>query len=580
MRAAVALLRATVAWLLVAALAAPAPARAGLRECAKLVVADPMADPGTGAPGGAIFDVDPDQPPDANSSLAGGGPESVFLADCAVAGGDVFLADLEADPSLLGPDANGNPGHGAIFRMDGLTGALSLVADGTNCGGSIASCGAGGVFVDPVSIAADLASGMLLVADPDADPSGLGVDALGHAGHGALLRVDPVTGLVELVADGSNYPAGIPGGAPSVFEDPVAVAVGRDGAIYVADQLARPDARVSAAGAVFRVDPATGIVTLVAANDRFRGLRDVAVEPDGLLLVLDRLAGGKGTLFRVSPAGPPDGNIVAFLASSAWVEPAGVVADGMGRIHVLDTAADPLVGAPDGYSGAVFDVDAALTLATPLSSTPDYRAPWGLALLADEGLSSAVPPAADAGTTLQVLLTGGTFFATPSVSFGPDVEVLGVTWLNAGALAVDIRIPAAAPAGLVNVTVTNPDPVRTHAFHCELFELRAVPPCPRPPEVRGLRVAREGDALRLAWDATGDACVTEHVVHRAESARPATLPGRWPDDPAFPIVSAGDSDPSDTRLEIPAARGMNEYFLVTAVNRDGATGPAGAYGDR
>src|SRR5687768_18381442 len=99
------------------------------RPCARWAVVDGLGDPGTLMPTGAAFDVDPALPPDLNASVLGGVGPTGFLANVAV--GDartIYLSDLEADPSSLGPDPNGNPGHGAIFRLD-AAGALVLIAD-------------------------------------------------------------------------------------------------------------------------------------------------------------------------------------------------------------------------------------------------------------------------------------------------------------------------------------------------------------------------------------------------------------------------------------------------------------------
>ena len=71
-----------------------------------------------------------------------------------------------------------------------------------------------------------LPDGDLLVVDPDADPSGFGTDPADQAGYGALLRVDPETGRVSLVSDGSFFNGTIPDyngdtmPDPSVFWDP------------------------------------------------------------------------------------------------------------------------------------------------------------------------------------------------------------------------------------------------------------------------------------------------------------------------------------------------------------------------
>jgi DNA-binding beta-propeller fold protein YncE len=70
---------------------------------------------------------------------------------------------------------------------------------------------------------------------------------------GAVIRVDPLTGLQSLVSSGGE------------FFDPAGIAVAPDGQIYVVDNRA-PDND----GAVIRVDPRTGAQTLVTERSTCR----------------------------------------------------------------------------------------------------------------------------------------------------------------------------------------------------------------------------------------------------------------------------------------------------------------------
>jgi len=566
------------AWLAVLLLVGAGDVAADVRPCARVVFADPLADPGSMSPDGAIIDVDPLEPADTNQTTVGGIGPTRFLAHLAVGDDrEIFVSDMEADPSGLGPDPNGNSGRGAVFQLERSTGNLLVLSDGTDCGGSISNCGPGGAFVDPIGLAWGYRSSQLVVADLDADPSGFGPDTLGFGGHGAIFAVSPVTGGVDLVADGSLYPDPIPTGAPTIFEDPLAVAFGRDGMLYVVDQLAEPTAFRNP-GAVFRVDPATGAVELVSAFPQSRGLRDVAVEPGGTLLVLDRIAGGRGTLFRIDPALPPTDNVVGSFTSPMFVEPQGLVVEGNGSIYVIDASADPL----DTGTGAIFLVDPALSGVTPLSSTNLQASSWALDLLEPESLDGVLPAGADAGTSLTVVVSGGLYDADAMVSFGPEILVDAVRVLSPMLLEADITIPPNATPGPVDVSVTNAV-ASTKAFHCELFDIYpggGLGCTPATPIGDSLRVTKSGTDILLTWSGSGDACATSYRVRRADSPWPAALPPDWPVDPAFLDITPLDLDASPldaSYLSLPLA-GQPEYFLVTEIGSNGLEGPSGHYG--
>ena len=560
------------------AIAPASPARAAA-PCPRLRIADPLLDPGNDPGGGGIVDVDIDLPPTANTNIAAGTPLATLLTHVAVGRNRLtFATDMEADPSGLGPDAGGSAGPGAVFSLDPGGTALALVADGTICGASIANCGPAGVFVDPIGLAWSGVSGLLVVVDPDSDPSGLGPDALGHAGHGALLAVDLATGRIDLVADGSSYAAGIPGGGPSIFEDPIAVAFGWDGALYVLDQLARPDG--ADPGALFRVDPSDGAVTLVSSDRLMSGPRDVAPEPSGTLLVLDRLVGRHGGLLRIDPALPPASNVVAIMAPDDLVEPSGVVVAGNGEIFVADTSADPF-GDPDTVlHGAVFRIDAGGG-AVPVSSTPDFEAPWSVDLLEPLSLDAASPGSGNVGAALTVQLVGGPWAPGVVADFGAGVDVLATRFVSTTLLEVDVLVQPAALPGLRDVRIVGTGDW-TMAFHCELFEVRASGGgcAPQAQPADSLTLRKDGAGVVLEWSATPDACRASFVVRRAFTARPSAHPGTWPSDPAFGDVTSADGDGSagDPSFTHAPVAGVDEYFLVTARGTDGSEGRSGSYG--
>ena len=185
---------------------------------------------------------------------------------------------VEASGTLVVIDQNAGAGtRGALFRVDPITGARTLLSDfgvGPNLG------------FDPFGVAVE-ANGTLVVVDFSA---GIGL-------LGALFRVDPVTGARTLLSDF--------GVGPNQGAEPIGLAVEANGTLVVADFNAGTGGR----GALFRVDPVTGARTLlsdfgVGANQGVDPV-GVAVEASGTLVVVDATAGGgRGALFRIVAGGP------------------------------------------------------------------------------------------------------------------------------------------------------------------------------------------------------------------------------------------------------------------------------------
>ena len=186
-----------------------------------------------------------------------------------------------------------------------------------------------------------------------------------------------------------------------------------------------------------------------------------------------------------------------------------------------------------------------------------------------------------AGTSLTVTLTGGLYEPRAVVDFGPGVVVDAVRVISPVLIEVDVTIPPGTTPGLVDVTVTNPV-MRTHAFHCELFEVRAFVPCD-PASAMGdtLRLGKlEDGVIELRWSGTGDACAAGFRVRSAVTARPAVGDGTWPTDPQFSDITASDRDGSATnaRFEHAITADPLECFLVTETGSAGGEGPSGHYG--
>jgi sugar lactone lactonase YvrE len=142
---------------------------------------------------------------------------------------------------------------------------------------------------------------------------------------------------------------------------PVASAITPDGRLYIADPGADPLRLHGSLGAVWLVDPAAAItapVGLAVANPLFRKLADLLLQPDGTILLLDSDADPNewgqrnGALFRIDPA---TGNVSVLAAPQAFREPRSLTIDLDGSILVVDEAANPQ-RIPDP-AGAIFRVN-------------------------------------------------------------------------------------------------------------------------------------------------------------------------------------------------------------------------------
>jgi DNA-binding beta-propeller fold protein YncE len=287
----------------------------------------------------------------------------------------------------------------------------------------------GNLFRRPYDLAVE-PDGKLVVAD------------LGEPNRkdGAVIRVDPLTGVQSLVSSGSE------------FFDPAGIAVAPDGQIYVADNRA-PDND----GAVIRVDPRSGAQTLVTERSSAPGRGEldlpfgIAVERDGKLVVSNRESPaslpllcqilGKvvrvdpvtGKQTRVSSAGHiawplgltvrPDGGIVVANECGAGggvvlldplglvqrlltpngprdvlVTPERIALDPGGRLLVSDFGAGP-----DGEGGIV-SVDPDTGAQSLVHAGELFNHPLGIAAVVNRPPSAALalPPTVAAGRAVRL----------------------------------------------------------------------------------------------------------------------------------------------------------------------------------
>ncbi len=272
-------------------------------------------------------------------------------------------ASAFADETYVLDGSAGTNGSGALYRLDAASGARTLVSNFGNAA-------QGPLGLDPFNMAQE-AGGTFLVIDGTA----------GTGGRGALFRVDRVSGNRTLVSDFGNAAKGPLG------LDPSDLALEATGTLLVIDF----NAGTGNAGALFRVDAATGNRTLV--SDFGNGVQGMlgsdpfglALEAAGTVLVIDFSAGTdfRGALFRVDRVSG-NRNLVSLLASGnqgpLGESPFDLAVEAAGTVLIADRSA----GAT--HNGALFRVDAASGfrgLVSDFASAaqgPLGRTPFGLTL--------------------------------------------------------------------------------------------------------------------------------------------------------------------------------------------------------
>jgi hypothetical protein len=176
---------------------------------------------------------------------------------------------------------------GAVIAVDPSTGAQRLVASG-------------GYIDGPFAI--QYMKGHIFLAD-----SGT---VLGTTPN--VLEIDPSTGKQTLITQGSNLV-------------PVALQPGPGNTIYVAN---------FAASDIFKVDIHTGAQTLIASGGYLHTLEDMAMDPNGNLIVVGTAgpgAPGFGNVVRVDPL---TGNQTLISTGGLLINAAGISVDRAGDIFI------------------------------------------------------------------------------------------------------------------------------------------------------------------------------------------------------------------------------------------------------
>lgn len=240
---------------------------------------------------------------------------------------NLFVADASADPLGLGGS------FGALFEAD----------PARNPSLPIRLAGASALFRRPVDLLMEEETGTVLLLDRETDPGDWGNR------NGCVFRIDPVTNSVSILA------------APSVFVEPVCLARDLDGSVLIIDQTANPLENEFSAGALFRLNPRTGSVSLVRAFTRpmFVAPAAVAVIDHGPhagdYLVVDKDADPSG--LGVAPGGvfrvPRNGDSPVFFCDAlGFQEPIDILVGQSEDVFVLDRLAQA-IDHPNGV-GAIY----------------------------------------------------------------------------------------------------------------------------------------------------------------------------------------------------------------------------------
>lgn len=254
--------------------------------------------------------------------------------------GDILVADL-----------NAFGGPGGIFRVDPNTGAQTVVSSG-------------GYFIGPAGIAI-AANGDLLIANAGG----------GSSGPGSIIRVNPITGAQAIVSSGDN------------LANPVGLAIAANGDLFVVD----------GDGGIIRIDPSTGVQTLVRGP---RGPSGIVIADNGDLIV----AGPGGAVFRVDPV---TGAETTISSGPPLTEASGIAVAANGDLLVANYG-------PIG----VIRIDPNTGTQTIVSSGGNLVDPNSLAIgangdifVVDQGANAVIK--VDPISGAQTIVSSGGFFAAP-----------------------------------------------------------------------------------------------------------------------------------------------------------------------
>lgn len=180
------------------------------------------------------------------------------------------------------------------------------------------------------------------------NPRGIGLDAAGNlyvadSGNHVIRKIDPDGNVTTLAGQPgkSGFADGL--GSAALFYGPFGLTADPAGVLYVADSLNNRIRRISQDGVVTTwAGSAVGIADGLGTAAKFNSPKDIAMAPDGSLVVADYAS---NAVRRISPAGLVTtlaGGIAAGwqdgvgLAAARFWGPIGVTVDKQGAIYVAD----------------------------------------------------------------------------------------------------------------------------------------------------------------------------------------------------------------------------------------------------
>jgi sugar lactone lactonase YvrE/lysophospholipase L1-like esterase len=224
-------------------------------------------------------------------------------------------------------------------------------------------------------------------------------------------------------------------------DEPFAEPLYKPGDLLVADMDADPMGRGGFHGAIFRVDPTSGEVSVVSADASFREPVDFVFDRQGNLLIVDTDAdptdiGASGAIFRMNRY---SGRTVAVVSTKDFRFPNALLLDDDGKIYISDKESDPK---PVGnQTGAVWVFDPSTRKLDLLAAGPQFVSPSPMAFATRRSLylidADANPNRVPGTPGVLFEIDKRTGKVSTLVEFGPDVvSPVGIVVLPDGRLLV------------------------------------------------------------------------------------------------------------------------------------------------
>jgi DNA-binding beta-propeller fold protein YncE len=407
-----------------------------------------------------------------------------------------------------------------------------------------------------------------------------------------ILRADAATGTLTEVSRN--------GGQGNLFVHPYDLAVAPDGGLIVVDMGQFASDSPAADGAVVRVDPTTGVQSLVSRGGALVDPAGVAIAPDGALFVVENV--GEQRVPAVIRIDPRSGAQSTVTQAGELCNPFGIAFEPGGDLVVADYGSlevdgRPIVECPTRPTGALIRVEPSTGSQTLVSEGGLFRSPFGLAvrpdggiLVANEGVAAtaavvAVDPSTGEQRTVTANVADDLFRFPERIALAPNGHLFVSDFQLADRFGGVIRV---APG----------DGAQSIAWQGELFSnpLGLAVVVSRPP-VAALAAAPamvaggrqvtfdasasrdpEGLALRYDWDLDGDGAferrTTTPTASRTYEGSQALSPQVRVRDPHGGAATAGAAVTVDATAPVVGTFVASARTLMgRATPRRGRAGP-------